>query len=161
MELIELPHLSVGAPAEITVPCISKVEMCDFLEAASGVKTSSQFVRECLVVDKAICPCRKNRPFVQVHRLELASLDTGDLGPHQRGAILEVLRTIRRPSPKVLPVLSKCLLMLGVWVGAHRLAPCGAAQAGIEMALRLLKGEEGQSWGSRVPFLHVLRRLDR
>src|SRR5262245_66510087 len=50
--------------------------------------------------------------------------------------------------------------MLGVRVWAHGLATCGTAQAGIEMAFRLLHGKEGQSRGSRVPSLHLFGGLE-
>src|SRR5262245_16918502 len=50
--------------------------------------------------------------------------------------------------------------MLGVRVRAHGLAPCGTAQAGIEMAFHLLHGNEGQSRGGRVPCLHLFRGLE-
>src|SRR5262249_30832634 len=56
---------------------------------------------------------------------------------------------------------AKCFSMLGVRVGTHGLAPCGAAQTSIEMALRLLQREERQSWGSRVPCLRLFSCLKR
>src|SRR6516225_2692918 len=51
--------------------------------------------------------------------------------------------------------------MLRVRVGADRLASCGAGQASIEMAFRLLQGKERQRRGCRVPCLHLFRCLDR
>ncbi len=50
------------------------------------------------------------------------SLDTGNLSADQRGTILEVLRTVRRPAPKLLLVPLKRFSMLGVRVGADGLA---------------------------------------
>src|SRR5262245_9312426 len=138
MQLIELPHLSVGAPTQIAPPRVSQVEMRNLLEAARGVKAGSQLVGERLVVDKAASACRRYGALVQVHGLERTPLDPGNLGSDQRCTILEVLRTIRRPGPKLSRVRPKCFSMLGVRVGAQGLAPCGAAQASIEMALRLL-----------------------
>src|SRR5262249_47776854 len=155
MELIELPHLSVGAPSQIAAPRVSQVEMGDVFEATRRVKASSQLVGERLVVDEAVCACRRDGALVEVHGIEWAFLDTGNLSADQRGTILEVLRTIRRPGPKLALVLSKCFSMLGVRVGAQGLAPRGATQAGIEMAFRLLQGKEGQSWGRRVPCLRL------
>src|SRR5215470_3290346 len=51
--------------------------------------------------------------------------------------------------------------MPGVRIGTHRLAPCGAAQAGIEMTFRLLHWEERQRRRGRVPCLHLFRCLER
>src|SRR5262249_19732364 len=104
MELIELPHLSVGAPSQIAPPCVSQVEMGDLLEAARRIQAGGQLVGECLVVDKAVCACRPDGALVQVHGLKRASLDTGNLGSDQRCTILEVLRTIRCRGLKLLPV---------------------------------------------------------
>src|SRR5262249_47619034 len=98
---------------------------------------------------------------VEVHGLERASFDTGNLGADQRCTILEVLRTIRRPGPKLSLVRAKRFSMLGVRVGAHGLAPCGAAQASIEMAFSLLQWEQRQRRRDRVPFLHLFGCLER
>src|SRR5262245_11888919 len=54
----------------------------------------------------------------------------------------------------MLLVFAKCLSMLGVCVGTHGLAPCGAAQTGIEMAFCLFQGKERQRRRRRVPSLH-------
>src|SRR5262249_14082306 len=161
MKLIELPHLSVGAPSQIAPPCVSQVEMRDLLKATRGVQAGSQLVRERLVVDKAICACGRDGALIKVHGLERTPFDPRNLGGDQRCAILEVLRTIRCPGPKLSRVRPKCFSMLGVRIGTHGLAPCGAAQAGIEMAFRLLEWEEQQSWGSRVPCLRLFSCLER
>ena len=96
--------------------------MRDLLKAVRRVKAGSQLVGKRLVVDKAVCACRRDGAPVQLHGLERASFDTGDLSPDQRCTILEVLGTGRRPSPKLSLVPSKCLSVLGIWVGARGLA---------------------------------------
>src|SRR5262249_18633516 len=161
MELIELLHLSVGSPSYIALPCVSQVEMRDLLKAARGVKAGSQLGGERLVVDKAVCSCRCDGALIKVHSLERPSFDTRNLSTDQRRTILEVLRTIRCPSPKLSRVRAKCFSMPGVRIGTHGLAPCGAAQAGIEMAFRLLQWEERQRRRGRVPCLHFFRCLER
>src|SRR5262249_21234433 len=95
-----------------------------------------------LAVDKAICACRRDGPLVQLHGFESAALDTSNLGADQRCAILEVLWTIRREGPELSLVLPKCFAMLGVRIGAHRLAPRSAGQRGIEVIFCLLQQEE-------------------
>src|SRR5262249_11568587 len=89
MELIELPHLSVGSPSQIAPPRVSQVEMCDFVEATRRVKAGSQLVGERLVVDKAVRACRRDSALVEIHGLERASLDTGNLRAHQGDPVLE------------------------------------------------------------------------
>src|SRR6476620_7620926 len=46
MELIELPHLSVGSPSKIGSPCASQIETRNLREATRCVKTGSQLVRQ-------------------------------------------------------------------------------------------------------------------
>src|SRR6516162_5030064 len=124
MELFELPHLSVGAPSEIALPRVCEVEIRDLPEAARGVKPGGQFVGERLVMDKAVCPRRRDGALVEVHGLQRASLDTGNLSAHKSGTILEVLRAICRPGPKRPRVPSKGFPVSGVRVGAYWLALC-------------------------------------
>src|SRR5262245_51303188 len=95
-------------------------------------------------MDKAVRAGRRDGALVELHGLERAPFDTGNLGADQRCAILEVLRTIRRPGSKLLLVPPKYLAMPGAWVGAQGLAPCGARQCGIEVIFRLLQRKERQ-----------------
>src|SRR6516162_10502860 len=126
MELIELPHLSVGSPSEIAGSGLPQISVCDRLEAARRVEAGSQLVGERLVVDEAVCPCRRDGALVKVHGLERASLDTGNLSADERRTIFEVLRTNRRPGPKLLLVVPKRFSVLGIRVRTHRLAASGA-----------------------------------
>src|SRR6516164_6749866 len=93
MELIELPHLSVGSPSEIAPPCVSQIEMRDLLQAARGVKAGCQLVGERLVLDKAVDACRHDGALVKIHGIERTSLETRDFSADQRCTIREVLRT--------------------------------------------------------------------
>src|SRR5262249_62197631 len=104
----------VGSPAEITSSCVAQIEMGDVLEATRCVKAGGQLVGERLVVNKAVCACRRYGALVQLHGLERASFDAGNLCSGQRRTILEILPTIRRPVPKLLLMASKCFPMLGV-----------------------------------------------
>src|SRR6516164_8969469 len=112
MELIELPHLSVGSPSEITPACISQVEMCDLLESTRRVKARSEFVGERLVVDETVCACRRDGALVEVHGIERASLDPGNLSADQRGAVLEVLWAVLHPEFELTVVRDQSLDML-------------------------------------------------
>src|SRR5262249_26790902 len=90
MELIELPHLSIGSPPQIALPCVSQVETREVLQAARRVKAGSQFVSERLVVDEAACACRRDGALVEVHGIEWPSLDAGNLSAHKGDPVLEV-----------------------------------------------------------------------
>src|SRR5262249_24238109 len=132
MKLIELPDLSIGAPSQIAPPRVSQVEMCDLLESARRVKAGSQLVGERLVVNKALCACRRDGALIEVHGIERASLDTGDLSADESCTILEVLRTIRRQRPQLSLMPPNCFAMLGVPVRVDRLPPCGTSERGID-----------------------------
>ena len=55
-------------------------------------------------MNKAVGAGRADGLFVEAFGIELAALDAGDLGADQRGAVLEILRAIRRPDLE-LPVM--------------------------------------------------------
>src|SRR5689334_15750572 len=112
MLLVELPDLSVGAPEQVGVTCLPQIEMPDLLEAACAIETRSKLARECLMVDEAVGACRADGLFVKVHGFECAALDTCDLRAHQRGAVLEILRAIRRPGFELSVVRGQGLDML-------------------------------------------------
>src|SRR5215471_16923240 len=101
MELIELPHLAVGSPARIAVTRLVQIDIGKIFEAARCVKAGSQLVGEGLVVDKAVCACRRDGALVELHGIERASLDAGYLGDDQRCTILEIPRTICREGSKL------------------------------------------------------------
>src|SRR5262245_20195445 len=52
MELLKLPHLAVGAPAQVAGSSLPQISVCDHLEAARGVEAGGQLVGESLVMDK-------------------------------------------------------------------------------------------------------------
>src|SRR6266567_1419555 len=58
MELVELPHLAVGAPEQVPVPGLPKIEMREPLDAPRRVEARSEFARERLAVDETVRPGR-------------------------------------------------------------------------------------------------------
>src|SRR5215475_1343368 len=96
MELIELPHLSVGAPPDVATPRVSQVDMRDLVEAARGVKAGGKLVGERFVVHKAICARCRDGALVQVHGIEWAAVQAGDLSADQRRAVREIVRAALR-----------------------------------------------------------------
>src|SRR6516165_6365230 len=139
MKLIELPDLSIGAPSQIAPPRVSQVEMCDLLESARRVKAGSQLVGERLVVNKAVCACRRDGTLVEVHGIERASLDPGNFGAHQRGAVFEILRAILRPDFELPVMRGQSLQMLHALVGRYGVAGCSATKRRVEMIFCLLQ----------------------
>src|SRR6516164_8044419 len=101
MELIELPHFPIGSPALIALPRVSQVEMCDLLESTGRVEACCEFIAECLIVDEAVHPRRKDRKLVQSLGFELMTFDTCKFSPYERGSVLEILRALRRPDFKL------------------------------------------------------------
>ena len=71
--------------------------MRDLVEATRRVESRGEFIGECLIVDKAVCMRRPDGLFVEMLGIELAAFDASDLCADQCGAVLEILRTIRRP----------------------------------------------------------------
>ena len=104
IHLLELPHLAVGAPAQIAVAGVPQIEIRDLVETARPVEVGSAFVGERLIVDKAVVARRADGLFVESLGIELATFDARNLGADQRGAVLEILRAILRPDLK-LPVM--------------------------------------------------------
>src|SRR5258708_5297404 len=96
--LVELPHVAKRPPAIVAVPRIAEIGMAERLEDARQVEACRNLIGERLVVDKAACACRADCSFVEVHSVERAAFDPGDLCPDQRSAILEIFRTILRPN---------------------------------------------------------------
>ena len=104
--------------------------MRDLLEAARRVEARGQFVGERLVVDKAVGAGRADGLFVEAHRLKIAAFDAGDLRAHQGGAVLEILRAVRRPDFELTVVGGHSLEMLPALVGLlrNRRTPRGRAR---------------------------------
>src|SRR2546427_13104934 len=86
MELIELPHLAVGAPAQVAVPGLSQVDLGDPLDSSRCVEARCELARERLVVDESVRPRRGDRPLVEAHRVGMAALDARDLGADEDGS---------------------------------------------------------------------------
>src|SRR5215831_19717857 len=117
MELIELPHLCIGSPSEVTPSCVSQVDMRDFLEAARRVKAGSQLIGERFVVDKVVVSRRADGLFIQMLGIEHAALDPGDLRADQRGAVLEIFGAVLRPNSDPFVMPGQSLQMLSALIG--------------------------------------------
>jgi hypothetical protein len=74
MKLFELPHFAVGAPTQITVPGVSHVKMCNFVEVTQHVEASGELIGERLVVDKIVGARGTDRSPVKTHRINIVAL---------------------------------------------------------------------------------------
>src|SRR6266851_9972669 len=92
IRLVELTHLPNGSPTEITVASVPQIQVRELLEPTRRVKARGQFVSERLIVNKAICAGRTDRPFVETLSIELAAFEARDLGGDQRRPVRKVLR---------------------------------------------------------------------
>ena len=68
MELIELPHLAIGAPTEVAVAGIPQIAMRDLLEAARRIEACGKLVGERLVVHEAVVAGGADGLFVEALR---------------------------------------------------------------------------------------------
>src|ERR1700746_413292 len=91
-QLIELPHLSGGSPAEIAITRIPQIHTCKLLKSAPCVKACGKLVSERFVVHEAIGLSRADGLFVEVHGITITALDPCDLRADQCGAGFEILR---------------------------------------------------------------------
>src|SRR5262249_29599933 len=95
--MAELPTFPIGSPSEVAIAGVPQIRMRDRLEAACRVEARSEFVGECLILDEAARACRADPLLVESHGIDVATFDARDLGGHQGGAVLEILRTILCP----------------------------------------------------------------
>src|SRR5256885_16896926 len=140
MELIELPHLAVGAPAQVAVPGLSQVDLGDPLDSSRCVEARCELARERLVVDESVRPRRGDRPLVEAHRVGMAALDARDLGADEYGSVLEVRWAVLGPLLELAMVSCQCLLVPGAFRGGCRIAERSPGQRGVELVVCQLEG---------------------
>ena len=80
--------------------------MGNLLKAARRIEAGSEFTGERLVVNKAVCAGRADGLFVEPFGIELPAFDPRNLGADQPGAVLEIVRAIRRPELELLVMRS-------------------------------------------------------
>src|ERR1700733_8024358 len=98
-----------------------------------------QFVSEGLIVNKAVGAGRADGLFVEALGIELATLQAGDLGADQRGAVLKILWAIRRPKLELLIMRSDRPQVLLALAGCRGIAEGGLRQRAVEVIFRRLE----------------------
>ena len=109
------------------------------LEAARRVEARGEFVGERLIVDKPVCVCRADGPFVEMLGIELPAFDACYLRADQRGAVVEILRAIRRPYFELSVVGGQSLDMLLSLVGRCSIAGRGPGKCAVKLVFRRFK----------------------
>src|SRR6202166_629934 len=135
IQLFKLANLPCGSPTEITVPGVSHVRVGDRFNTTRRVEARGQLAGERLIVDKAVCAGRADGLFVEALGIELAALNTCDLGAHQCGAVFEILRAILRPSCELSVMDGQSLEMLPSLVGYRGIAARRIGERTIEVIL--------------------------
>src|SRR5260221_13789701 len=80
---IELPHLAIGSPAEITGPRVPEIGVGDGFETACRVEPRGYLMGQPLVLHEAILAGRSNGLLVQTHCIGVSPFEAGDLCRHQ------------------------------------------------------------------------------
>ena len=93
-------------------------------------------------MDKTICAGGADGPFVEVHGIERAAFGAGDLRADQRGAVLEVRRTIRCPFFEPTMVRGQRLEMLLPLFGLGRIEGRGSGKSAVKLIFGFFKGAE-------------------
>ena len=76
-------------------------------------------------MNKAICAGRADGLFVETLGIERAAFDAGDLRRDKCGAVLEILRTIRRPDLELSVVGGQGLYIRRALVSGYGVPKCG------------------------------------
>ena len=87
-------------------------------------------------MDKAIGAGRADGLFVEALGIELAALQARDLRADQRGAVLEILRAIRRPDLELPVVSGQSLEMRPPLASCRGLAERRSGQCAVEVIFR-------------------------
>ena len=106
---IELPHLAVGAPAEIAVPRVPYIGVGNALDAARRVESCCHLVGHAFVLHETVLAGRANGLLVKAHGIDVSPFDTSDLGRHQRVLVGEGRRLSPETASRAPPTDTKVL----------------------------------------------------
>ena len=96
---LELPHFSLSTPLSIAGPRVSQVSLRDPVEATCCVELGGEFQGKGFVMDEAVLACRTDGLLVKLRGVAVPCFNPCQLRGHQRGTVLEILRTV--PSPEL------------------------------------------------------------
>ena len=139
---IELPHLAIGSPTQVAVARLPQIHMRKIFETARRVETRGEFVADRFVVDEAVRACRADGLFIEAHCIEVAALEASNLGAHERGAVLEILRASLLQYLELLVMRKDGTYVLLPFAGCCGVAASSVRKRAVEVAMR---GKEQQS----------------
>ena len=87
-------------------------------------------------MNKPVGAGRADGLFVEAHRVNIAALEASDLGADQRGAVLEILRAIRRPDLELPVMCGDSVQVPWPLVGCRGIAGGGLRQRAVEVIFR-------------------------
>ncbi len=105
--------------------------MGDRLEAVRGVEPRGHLMGQRFVLDEAVLASRLNGLVVQVHRVEGASFEAGDLGQHERVLVGESRWIVVGPLAHLFPVRRQEFAPPGLLVGGSLLIERRHRQCGV------------------------------
>src|SRR5271155_5207075 len=138
MARVKLPQLASGAPAQVTVAGVAQVEVRKLVEPARPVELRSTLVGDPFILDEAIVARQAYGLLVQKLGIEVAALQSGDLGADQRSAVPEILRTMLRPNLQLPVMPSNSVQVLRLLDGRHAFEIGGVGQRAVKVVISLL-----------------------
>ena len=134
--MFELPRLAIGSPTQIAVACVLQIRTGNLLEATRRIEAGSEFIGERLIVNKAVGASRADGMFVEALGIEFPAFDPRYLGADQCGAVLEIVRAIRRPDFELSVMGSQSCDVLLALVGRGGVADCREGKRTVEGIFR-------------------------
>src|SRR6202044_4121589 len=112
MKPIELPHLAVGAPAEITLPRIAQMGVSGCLGTARIVEPGGHLIGKGFVLYEAAVAGRTNGLLVEAYGVEVAAFDPGQLRLDECRPVGEILGAMQCPGVELLQVFRQPRAMI-------------------------------------------------
>src|ERR1700676_2860212 len=104
MVLIEMSYFACGPPLMVAISGIAQVEVRQFVEPTCSTEDRCGFMRNRLVVNKAVIARRADGDFIEVHRLAILIFNARNLSFKENGSAFKVDGTLICPNLKLLMV---------------------------------------------------------
>src|ERR1700687_5496943 len=128
--------MALCSPTLKAVGGVLQIHTGNLLEATRRIEAGSELIGERLIVNKAVGAGRADGLFVKALGIELPAFDPRDLGADQRGAVLEIVRAIRRPDFELSVMGSQSCDVLLALVGRGGVADCREGKRTVEGIFR-------------------------
>ena len=118
---------------------VLQIGVRDLFETTRRVESRGEFICECRIVDKAVCIRRPDGLFVEMFGIQFPPFQASDFCAHQRGAVLEIFRTVRCPDLELAIVGGQSLEMIEALVRQCAITQRCPTEAAVEFIFRRLK----------------------